>query len=318
MTSLPRVTVITPSYNQAAYLEQTICSVLDQNYPNLEYFVIDGASTDSSVDIIRKYEKRLAWWVSEQDCGQAEAINKGFARATGEYIAWINSDDLHMPGIICTMVDAFSHTPDVGLIYGDVVSIDQDGKPFNIMRYDNWTLDDLMAFSIIGQAGTFFRHSVLQKTGYLDTRFHCLLDHHLWLRMAQVAPIRHLPGVVAAARFHPEAKNVARAAEFAHEAYELMDWMRTQPELAQRINRHVWAGAHRFHARYLLDGDQPFASLKAYMRSLWMHPPTALTEWHRIIYAVLALLGLTRLKPLFYRLRRAFQSQRDPSIYKYQ
>ena len=313
--SLPRVSIITPSYNQAQYLESTICSVLDQGYPNLEYMIIDGGSTDGSIDIIRRYEARLAWWVSEPDAGQSDAINKGLARAGGEYIAWLNSDDLHQPHTIAAMVEAFAQNPEAGLVYGDVLSIDGDGSVFNVMRYGSWDLDDLMAFSIIGQAGAFMRRSLLKQTGFLDSRFHYMLDHHLWLRFARVAQLCYIPCVVAAARYHPDAKNVAQAPEFAREAFQLLKWMEDQPDLAERMTPRVWAGAHRFYARYMLDGGRPRQALTHYWRGLMTHPPTALTEWHRMLYAALSLLGLEFLKPLYLRLRRALRRLMEPDVY---
>jgi len=319
MPDLPLITVITPSYNQADYLEQTILSVLGQDYPNFEYIIVDGGSTDGSLEIIRRYADRLAWWVSEPDRGQADAINKGLALAKGEIVAWLNSDDYYLPGTLASVAEVFRPDPNLGLAYGDVLSVDSQGKVFNVMRFEDYSLEDLMCFRIIGQAGVFMRRKVQQKAGTLNPDFHFLLDHHLWLRMAQIASVRYTRQLWAAARFHLGAKNVAQAALFGSEAYKILDWMQTQPDLVAklaRLRRRSRAGAYRFDARYLLDGGQYWNALKTYGRCFWQHPPTALPEWHRIVYALLALFGLEKLKPLYLRLRIAFRSQSEPEIYK--
>ncbi len=284
----PLFSIVTPSYNQAAYLEQTLRSVLEQDYPAVEYLVADGASTDGSVEVISRYAARLAWWVSEPDGGQAEAINKGFARARGEYIAWLNSDDLYLPGALSAAARAFEEHPEAGLVFGDVVSIDAAGQAFNVMTFGPRSLEDLLCFNIISQPGVFLRRSLLERAGLLDPSYHYLLDHHLWLRAAALAPALYLPQRMAAARFHPAAKNVAQAAAFGREAYRIVAWMPTQPALAEpfrRLERRIWAGAYRFDARYLQDGGQHRAALAAYLRSLAAHPPTALAEWRRMLYA---------------------------------
>lgn len=305
--NLPLVSIITPSFNQAAYLEQTMRSVLAQDYPHIEYRVMDGGSTDDSRGIIERYGPRLAGWVSERDRGQADAINKGFAQSAGEIIAWLNSDDLYLPGAIQAAVQVLQADPSLALVFGDVQSIDSQGKIFNHMRYGDWNLADLMAFNIIGQPGVFMRRSALEKAGYLDLDYHFLLDHHLWLRVAQQGGMKYLPVELAAARFHADAKNVAHAAEFGREAYAIQDWMQTQPALRElyTANLHrIRAGAHRINARYLLDGGQAGPALRAYWKALSQHPPTALREGHRMLYAGLALIGLGRLKNIYYRLRR--------------
>src|SRR6266540_1502850 len=135
------ISIITPSYNQAPYLEQTIQSVLGQDYPRLEYIVVDGASTDNSFEIIKKYNDRLAYWISEKDSGQAEAINKGFARAGGEILAWLNSDDYYLPNTISAVVKCFEENPDVVMVYGDMLAVDGKGRTINVLNYKPSSLD---------------------------------------------------------------------------------------------------------------------------------------------------------------------------------
>lgn len=302
------VSIITPSYNQALYLEQTIQSVLDQDYAPIEYMIIDGGSSDGSVEIIRKYDKRLAWWVSEPDAGQAEAINKGLQRAKGEIVAWLNSDDLYLPGAVAQAVQILQAQPEVGLVYGDAITIDPQGRRLKRLTLGEWGLEDLMGFRIICQPAVFMRRDVLERAGYLDPSYHFLLDHHLWLRMARLAAVKHVPQVWAAARHHPEAKNVAQAAAFGQEAFRILNWMATQPDLAPRLaaqRRRIEAGAHRLSARYLLDGGLPAAALRAYIHALALSPGFALQHWHRMLYALLSLMGGRELAKIYYRWRRS-------------
>ena len=122
------ISIVTPSYNQDRYIEETIRSVLLQDYPQIEYTIVDGGSTDNTVSIIRKYEDQLSWWVSEKDQGQTDAINKGFARAKGDILAWINSDDTYEPGVFTAAVKYFREHPNVGMIYGDCNYINESGS----------------------------------------------------------------------------------------------------------------------------------------------------------------------------------------------
>jgi glycosyltransferase involved in cell wall biosynthesis len=320
MNDFPLVSIVTPSYNQAQFLEQTMLSVLNQDYPNIEYLVVDGASSDGSPEIIRKHADRLAWWVSEKDHGQGEAINKGFARARGEYVAWLNSDDVYQPGAISVAVQALQAHPLTAFVFSDVLAIDGDNKVLNLMRYGNWDLDDLMSFHIIGQPGVFMRRAVLEQAGYLDPEYHYVLDGHLWLRMAQLAPIYYIPQTLAAGRFHALAKNMAAAPRFGEESLRLVGWMQSQPGLAERFQRNsrrIWAGAYRMNGRYQLDGGKAWPALKSYAQSFANHPPTALAEWHRMVYAALCLVGLDQLKPVYYRLRHALLAKSLPKLQEF-
>ena len=317
MAELPRVTIVTPSYNQAQFLEQTILSVLGQEYPNLEYMIVDGASQDGSVEIIQRYASHLTWWVSEKDHGQSEAINKGFARATGDIIGWLNSDDLYQPGAIATAVETFQAHPEVGLVFGDVLAIDGENRVLNLMRCGDWGLDELMTFHTLNQPGVFMKRAVLEQAGYLDPDIHYLLDTQLWLRLAQFAPMLYVRNTLAAGRFHPQAKNMSGTQFYGVDALRLVAWMKTRPVLAarfDRLERQVWAGAYRIGARYLLDGGRAWPALKSYARSLVNYPPIALAEWHRMLYAALCLVGLDKLKPVYFRLRHAARAKSLPPL----
>jgi len=216
----PLISIVTPSFNQARYLEAAIQSVLSQGYAPIEYILIDGASTDGSVDIIRKHKDRFAYWVSEKDNGQAEAINKGLIRAKGEIVAWLNSDDYYLPNTISEVVKAFEENPDILMVYGDVLAVDEQGQTINVLKYRQLSFEDLLCFQIIGQPSVFFRRAALEKAGLLDASLHFLLDHHLWLRIAQQGKILHVPQTWSAARYHAEAKNRAKAAEFGREVID--------------------------------------------------------------------------------------------------
>jgi hypothetical protein len=314
---MTRVSIITPSYNQAKYLEQTIRSVLEQDYPHIEYIVMDGGSTDGSVEIIKKYTvesnglpfgQKINDWISEKDAGQADAINKGFTRASGDLVAWLNSDDVYHPEAIRSAVQVFDENPDVVLVYGDMLAVDENGATFNTLNYKQLTLEDLLCFQIIGQPAVFMRRSALQKTDGLDLDFHFLLDHLLWIQIAQHGRILHVNQTWASARYHAEAKNVAKAAEFGREAFRILDVVAKDPHLAPvlaKVSRRARASAHRVDARYLLDGGFPAKALTAWLRVLFIHPPTALTRMNILVSSVLNLLGLRKLREGVLRQREA-------------
>ncbi|NMC46689.1 MAG: glycosyltransferase [Chloroflexi bacterium] len=303
----PRVSIVTPSYNQAAYLEATIRSVLSQDYPALEYLLVDGGSDDGSLEIIHKYEQHFAWWVTEQDRGQADAINKGLRKSTGAIIAWLNSDDLYLPGTLQKVVTFFEEHPQVGLVYGDLQAIDGGGTQINLLRYPSYTLADLMTFHIIGQPAVFFRRNVMEQAGLLDLSYHYLLDHQLWVRMAGRTTIAHIPETLAAARYHEAAKNVVAAGKFGEEAYRMADWMRSYEDTCHiypSLEKKIMAGACLIDGRYLLDGDEPWQALKAYVRSIGYHIPTGLREFHRLLFALAASAGLVKVQNVVERRRK--------------
>lgn len=204
------VSIITPSFNQAPFLEATIRSVLEQDYPELEYLIVDGGSTDGSVEIIQRYAERLAWWVSEKDQGQTDAINKGFARANGEVLAWLNSDDTYQPGAIREAAEFLTAHPDVGLVYGDANFIDQDGQVigrFPAAQTDHRRLRQ--GYVHIPQQSAFFRASLWRQVGPLDPSFYFAMDYDLWVRLSKVGRLVYHPRLWANFRLHSSGKTVA-------------------------------------------------------------------------------------------------------------
>jgi glycosyltransferase involved in cell wall biosynthesis len=206
---LPLVSIITPSFNQAPFLEATIESVLAQDYPNIEYLIMDGGSTDGSVEIIRKHEDHLACWTSERDNGQTSAIRKGFDRATGSIFAWLNSDDLLAPSAVRIVVDLLRRLPDVGVVYGDRLHIDAKGNVIGINRMPAFYPAMFARNITLPQETVFFRRGVYELVGGLDETLRFSLDFDLWVRMSAVTNFRHVPAFLGSFREHTTSKSVA-------------------------------------------------------------------------------------------------------------
>jgi len=211
--ALPRISVVTPSFNQGTFIEQTICSVLDQSYPNLEYIIIDGGSTDESVEVIRKYERHLSCWVSEPDRGQSHAINKGLARATGALMAWLNSDDRYLPGALGAVAAAAATHPDTHIFVGTGELVYPDGTRNARVPPPQITLEttfDWVHGSDFQQPACFFRDVAWRTAGPIDEGIHIAFDVDLWFRMLTRGFVfKTLPGVLSEATIHPNAKTTA-------------------------------------------------------------------------------------------------------------
>lgn len=202
------VSIITPTFNQARYIEQTIQSVLSQDYPHIEYLVVDGGSSDGTIDILKKYEARLRW-TSERDRGQTDAINKGFGRARGDILAWINSDDTYEPGAVAAAVEYLREHPEVGMVYGDCNYIDESGKvigKFHSAQTDYRLLR--RGYTHIPQQTMFFRARLWEDVGPLDPSFYFAMDYDLWTRIAARAQIKYVPAIQANFRLHSSGKTL--------------------------------------------------------------------------------------------------------------
>jgi len=217
----PLVSIITPSFNQAQFLEQTTLSVKEQGYPNIEHIIIDGGSTDGTLDILKKYTDSVTW-VSEPDEGQSQAINKGFTMAKGEIVGWINSDDYYLPGVVSVAVDVLINNPEIDLIYGYCAKVDESGNTLEILKSPDF--DRKLLFSnpcIILQQTVFFRRSLLDKVGLLNESYHYAMDFDLWIRMAQVGNFKLIPEILAAYRFSSGCKSVANSQKFWQEVDQI-------------------------------------------------------------------------------------------------
>lgn len=211
---LPWVSLVTPSFNQAAFLEETIQSVLRQDYPNIEYLVVDGGSTDGSVDILRRYADRLAWWVSEPDNGQTHAIIKGFARARGKYLGWLCSDDVLEPSMVSISVDYHRRHPEVACTHGDRIRIDAKGNIYSLLRYPEFRPWFLRYGMTLPQETTLFTREAYDAVGGLDESLHMAMDFDLWCKFSARYAIRHIPAVLG--RFRAHATN--KSTQFTHQA----------------------------------------------------------------------------------------------------
>ena len=185
----PRISIVTPSFNQAPYLEATLRSVLEQGYPDLEYIVMDGGSTDGSVDILRSHASCLSYWTSAHDAGQADAINRGLARSTGEILAYLNSDDVYLPGALARVAAHFAAHPEADLVYGDYVYLDEQGRVLQHFQAPPFEAAALVLGNTVSQPTVFVRRRAWERVGPFDAALHCVMDLDYWLRAA-VAGLR--------------------------------------------------------------------------------------------------------------------------------
>lgn len=280
----PRVSIVTPSYNQGQFIEETIRSVLLQGYPNLEYIIIDGGSTDGSVEIIRKYADWLTHWVSEPDQGQSDALQKGFAHATGEILAYLNSDDVYLPNAIEIAVSALQANPDLAVVHGDSRFIDSTGREVGRKR----GLDgDFFRFFLkqinpISQPSAFFRKTAFDAVDGIDSSLHMAMDYDLWCRIGlRDLQIRHASSDLSLFRIHRESKTRKNVLEFAQERWTLLRRYLVDPELSPKLMPHrnyLLARAHLRLANAYWLCEQAQSAYAHYWEAVCMAPSCILSR----------------------------------------
>ena len=259
-STIPTLSIVTPSFNQVSFIEETLHSVNSQHYPLLEHLVIDGGSTDGTVQVLERYSSQPGWehlrWISESDRGQSDAINKGFRLATGEIIGWLNSDDLYQPSSFALVTNVFEANPFVDFVYGDYLIIDQSGKTLLVKKEIDFDWDIMLCgLNYIAQPNVFFRRRIFNELGYLDETLHYVMDYDFWLRAAaRGLRFKHVPVALAACRWHLGAKTVSGNAGIDQEL--------------QHVRDSHW-NKRRFDSRLLQTGYTTLCNVRARASRQW-------------------------------------------------
>jgi glycosyltransferase involved in cell wall biosynthesis len=242
--ALPKITVITPSYNQAPYLEQTILSVLEQGYGNLEYMILDGGSTDGSVDIIKKYEKYLAYWRSFPDGGQSFALYEGFNRATGAIFAWLNSDDMYEPGALSMVGQYFKENSECCLLYGDYYLLLPDGSKVRKPKVSFDFKICLYTYLMIPQPSAFWTREAYMAVGGIDRSLNYTMDYDLFLRIGELDKnrrcIKHVPVPLSTFRVHSKSKSASERRQFKPELRRIKARYIKEPYVIYKIKQYMY------------------------------------------------------------------------------
>ncbi len=281
---LPKISIITPSYNQGRFLEQTILSVLDQNYPDLEYIIIDGGSTDNSVEIIKKFSEKLTWWISEPDAGMYDAIQKGFDKSTGEIMGWINSDDTLSIKSLFTAAEVFTDYPGIAWLNGIPNQMDEDGRIVGVGNMPQWNKYRYLQkdFKYIQQEGLFWRRDLWNKAGgYIDINLQLAADMELWSRFFMFAELYYIKGILGTHRARSKnQKSLEQLDEYNEEAISVLNKMKPTKEELYNIGvskSSLWKITSKRPFRFLfklLNYNSVECSINQYPQPLYFNRDT--------------------------------------------
>jgi glycosyltransferase involved in cell wall biosynthesis len=287
------ISVVTPSYNQGRFIERTIQSVLKQNVPSLEYMVVDGASTDGTVGVLKKYEKHLRW-VSEEDSGQTEAVNKGLKWTSGDIIGWLNSDDIYYPGAFSAVKTLFEECPQVDVIYGNADHVDEYDNIIEAYYTEDWNYERLKEVCFVCQPAVFFRRRILDRLGLLDAGLKYCMDYEYWLRLGDEVPFVRMKKKLAGSRMYGENKTLGERIAVHREINSML-----KKRLGTVPDKWIYNYAHACVDQKISDRTKPLkefiyvmmligissAGFVYWRRSLPLHSAKTMGKWAAAAFA---------------------------------
>jgi len=311
-SELPLVSIVTPTYNQAAFLTETIETVLAQDYPRIEYIVIDDGSTDKTREILSNYGDRFIW-ESQTNQGQTPTINKGWQRSSGNIITWLNSDDTYLPGAVTKAVEYFQQHPDIDIVYGDTLLTEADGTPIERMKAPEFSYRALVAncHNPIPQPSAFIRRRVMENVGLLDPHYYYFMDWDFWLRAGISHSFAYFPELLSTYRLHEESKTVAQAVKAAPELEYMYRKFFAMPDLPhdiRRLEKEAMMNMFFTTAEYYLNGGDRKAARQMARRALQARPATIVFPGvaHKFLYCLFGQQSFYQnSKKAYYRLRRS-------------
>ena len=298
------LSIITPSYNQGPFIERTIQSVLSQNIPDMEYMICDGGSTDETLEVLRCYEDRLRW-VSEKDKGQADAVNKGIQKTSGDIIGWLNSDDIYYPGALASVQEFFEGNPQVEVAYGDANHIDENDRVLELYYTEDWSYERLKDVCYLCQPAVFFRRRVVKKNGLLDTKLRYCMDYEYWLRLGAEIEFIRINQLLAGSRMYKSNKTMGSRVAVHLEIVRM-----TKKSLGQTPLRWVYCYAHVLADAKGFDRQIPSENKKYLRRLIFYTTISFLRFYHYIPKPAMKLMWEWTGKPLphvLQKIQRGFQ-----------